>query len=359
MKKHLFLLLAVALGFAACQPKSDGFKVQLDLKNGNGIMVYLQKHVDDKTVTVDSAIIADEMAVLNAPSDNPQRFYELRMDGMRGAILFFPDNKDITIMADLQNPMAFQILGSETQTQFNEYQDQMKVFNNEIQSLMEILYANPDDENLLDSISQIGQQLMREQEDFTTNYINEHADSFLAHYLLNETKQDYDIAQLKEMVANITTSSIYLDKITAYISEMERLEIGKPFIDFTLATAEGENITLSEVIKSNKITMIDFWASWCGPCRQENPVVKAAYEKYHDMGLEVLAISVDRDAAAWMKAVEQDELPYLQVRDTEDVAGRYLVHYIPSNFLFDAEGCIIAKGLRGEELNEKLAELLQ
>ena len=114
------------------------------------------------------------------------------------------------------------------------------------------------------------------------------------------------------------------------------------------------------MIAQNKLTLVDFWASWCGPCRRENPVVKAAYEQFHELGFDVVGISVDQDEAAWLKAVEDDELPWNHVRDTENkVSEDYLIYYIPSNFLFDQNGIMVAKGLRGDDLAAKLAELLQ
>ena len=139
-----------------------------------------------------------------------------------------------------------------------------------------------------------------------------------------------------------------------------RVELGQPFMDFTLQTVDGKDVNLAEIIKNNKVTMIDFWASWCGPCRHENPVVKAAYEKYHDKGFEVIGISVDKKEAMWLQAVEEDDLPYIQVRDVEgNVGDDYAVVYIPSNFLYDQNGVMIAKGLRGEDLEAKLAEVLE
>ncbi len=170
----------------------------------------------------------------------------------------------------------------------------------------------------------------------------------------------YGLATLKEFVAGFTTESIYTKDLNDYIAKQERLEVGQPFIDFTLQTKDGENVTLSEVIGKNKLTLVDFWASWCGPCRKENPVVKAAYEQYHELGFDVVGVSVDQDGDAWLQAVEEDQLPWTQVRDTENtVSESYLIYYIPSNFLFDQNGTMVAKGLRGEDLTAKLSELLQ
>ena len=362
MKKHIILLIAVALGFAACNQNANEFKVKVNLKNGNDEMLYLKKYVDNELKTIDSATIKDEMAVLKAPIDaDVQGFYTLSVKGMRGRMTFFADNKDVTVVGDIANPAAVEIFGSETQTLYNDYREQLYAFENrieEIYPLMEEAY-NTNDSVKVDSLSKIGNQVMDEQNEFRVNYVKEHGDSFLAHFLLNEMKQEYDLAEVKEMMANFTTPSIYLDELNDYVAKQERLDIGGTFIDFTLNTKDGESVTLSEIIKANKLTLVDFWASWCGPCRKENPVVKAAYEKYHDMGFEVLAISVDADELSWLKAVEQDALPYPQVRDTENVADDYLIYYIPANFLFDAEGNIVAKGLRGEDLEAKLAELLQ
>ena len=161
-------------------------------------------------------------------------------------------------------------------------------------------------------------------------------------------------------MSNFTSESIYTEKLNDYINKRERLEEGQPFIDFTLKTNNDTEVVLSEIIAQNKLTLVDFWASWCGPCRHENPVVKAAYEQFHNLGFDVIGVSVDQDEAAWRQAVEEDQLPWTQVRDSENkVSEDYMIYYIPSNFLYDQNGTMVAKGLRGEDLAAKLAELLK
>lgn len=362
MKKHLLFLFVLALGLTACNEKSNQFKVNVSLKNGNDQTVYLQKYVDNAPVTIDSAVITNESAVLTADNDDPQILYALKVKGKRGSMPFFADNKDVTFVGDINNPQDVEIMASETQAEWNAYNDAQDEFNNQIRELYAVMQqAFADNDTIaMDSLNTVGTALMDEQANYRDEYVKSHPDSFLAHYLLDESKQDYPLDELKEIVAGFTTESLYTKDINDYIAKQERLEVGQPFIDFTLQTNDGENVTLSEVIGKNKLTLVDFWASWCGPCRHENPVVKAAYEKYHELGFEVVGISVDQDGDAWLQAVEEDQLPWTQVRDTENkVSQDYLIYYIPSNFLFDQNGTMVAKGLRGEDLDAKLGELLK
>ena len=362
MKKHLFFLFALAFALTACNQNKDQFKVNVSLANGNDQTIYLQKYVDNAPVTIDSAVIANEMAVLTATKDNPQILYSLKIKGKRGYFPFFTDNQDMTLVGDLNNMNDAVITGSETQAEWNAYEETLNQFNDQIHELYAVMQQafTDNDTILMDSLNTVGTALMEQQDNYRDEYIKAHSDSFLAHYLLDESKQDYDLATLKEFVAGFTTESIYTNDLNDYIAKQERLEVGQPFIDFTLPTKDGDNVTLSEIIGKNKLTLVDFWASWCGPCRKENPVVKAAYEQYHELGFDVIGVSVDQDSDAWLQAVRDDQLPWTHVRDTENtVRESYLIYYIPSNFLFDQNGTMVAKGLRGEELAAKLAELLQ
>ena len=361
MKRNLLFLIAVAFIMTACN-QNKNFNVNVSLANGNDKTVYLQKYVDNVPVTIDSAVIAEEKAVLTAPIDNPQILYALKIKGQRGSMPFFADNKDVAFVGDLNNPQAVEIMGSETQAELDAYNDQLDEINMQIRDLYALMQqAFSDNDSIkMDSLNKVGTALMEQQDNFRDEYIKAHPESFVTHYILDGVKQDYPLDQLKDLMAGFTTESIYRDHLNDYVAKQERLEVGQPFIEFTLQTKDGEDVTLSEKIAQNKLTLVDFWASWCGPCRHENPVVKAAYEKYHELGFDVVGVSVDQDEAAWLKAVEEDELPWMQVRDSEDkVSEDYMIYYIPSNFLFDQNGTMIAKGLRGEDLEAKLAEILQ
>ena len=136
--------------------------------------------------------------------------------------------------------------------------------------------------------------------------------------------------------------------------------IGETILDFTQNDVEGRPVSAADF--RGKYVFIDFWASWCGPCRAENPNVLKAYNTYKDKNFTVLGVSLDDDGARWKKAIEEDGLPWVQVSDLKgfenEISGYYGIRGIPSTLLVDPEGKIIAKDLRGDELHQKLEEIL-
>ena len=151
-------------------------------------------------------------------------------------------------------------------------------------------------------------------------------------------------------------------RIMAERKAAEATEIGQTYADMTMATPSGKNMKMSDYVGKSKYVLIDFWASWCGPCRMEMPTVVEAYTKYHDKGLEVIGVSLDEDKDAWVKAIDELKMPWPQMSDLKgwesEACVTYHVQAIPANVLVDEKGKIIAKDLRGEELLNKMKELL-
>lgn len=133
--------------------------------------------------------------------------------------------------------------------------------------------------------------------------------------------------------------------------------------DFTANDVNDKPVTLSNFYKNKKVVLIDFWASWCGPCRRENPNVVAAYQKYHGKGFEIIGVSLDKTKEAWLAAIKEDKLNWMHVSELKywnsDIAANYGVQSIPTNFLIDSTGKLIAADLHGIELEIKLKEILK
>ncbi len=141
----------------------------------------------------------------------------------------------------------------------------------------------------------------------------------------------------------------------------EHLRIGQPYLDFDGRTPDGAIMKLSEILPGKKLILLDFWASWCVPCIKEMPNIAAIYEKYKDQGLVVIGITSDTNESAWKKAIERHNMTWLQWIDTDKtdrIGMQYNVKSIPYTYLIDANGVIVGRRLRGEELRSKIDELM-
>ncbi len=185
-------------------------------------------------------------------------------------------------------------------------------------------------------------------------------------YYLDIMSNDMSLAELEgafnALDENVRNSAMAAE-LRGEIEAKRAMQPGQPAPDFTLAQADGTPLTLSDL--RGKIVIIDFWASWCGPCRAGNPAMKKFYEKYHGKGVEILGISNDTDHDAWRKAIEEDGLPWLNVVDEFPVQMRparvismYAAPYLPTLILIDREGKIVAHNIEKEDLEEAVGKLL-
>jgi len=195
------------------------------------------------------------------------------------------------------------------------------------------------------------------------DYILKNGKSVVAAYLAISNAYAYSLEDLKAINKAMDPSianSAYVKKLAEREIILGKVETGQPAPEFTMNDTTGKPISLSSL--KGKVVLVDFWASWCGPCRAENPNVVAAYKRFSSKGFTVFGVSLDTDKDKWLQAIAKDGLTWPHVSDLigwdNAAAKQYGVMSIPASYLLDKEGKIIASNLRGEELVKKLEELL-
>ncbi len=332
--KKLILALLVMVGMASC---TNSFKINVNLDNSNGKTVYLQRYDGDNMNNLDSVVAKNNTAVFKVKQSDNTDAYCVMMKGWRRPLTFFADNKDVTINGDYQNYNGINVLASESQEKLNNFTVEV----NKIEDEQEIYYI-------------------------VLDFVKQNIDNPIGPYALYRYKWAFSLVDLQKLfdVMPANMQSAYKDMVADYIKGLERTSSGKPFIDFKQSDVNGEMFTFSNVIGKSKIIILDFWASWCPDCRKANPELVALYNEFKDKGLDIVSVSLDTNADAWKKAINDDNLTWKNhVSDLKgwnnEVAGLYTIAYIPQNLIIDKNGIILEKNLPFEKMKDLLSNMLK
>ncbi len=280
---------------------------------------------------------------------------------------FFLENGKISMLIKKDSVHYALISGTKLQDEFDYFQNTIsKPLTDRMMAVEKAYSAANDkkDKKTMDSLDKTYDALDLEQKQLVTDYSRSHPASIVSAFLIfSNFSYNARLGQLDSLYQLLDTSvrvTYYGKQIQNTIDKMKLTAIGNPAPDFSSNDANGKPVSLSSF--KGKYVLLDFWASWCGPCRRENPTVVKAYHRFHDKGFEIFGVSLDDTKTDWVQAIKKDGLAWIQVSELkgwqDDVAALYGVKAIPMNYLIDQKGIIVAKGLRGEDLEKELQDIL-
>ena len=386
MNIRSFTIITVLLLLWSCTGEEKGFTVSGELRNAAGQMVYLEEMTSSDLIPVDSSMCDSSGSyILRGISAEP-RFYALHTRSGDYVYLLARTGEQISLSGDaLDLPGTYHVEGSDESRLIRELTSEQnrtmerirrlsKIFNDSLQS--------PDFENIKAGLDTVYESIINAQREFTLLFIEEnlHSQASLMalyqqigprHYLLDPEEDFRYFAMVDSSLNMLYPESDAVQDLHRQVEELRqkremeilsasRLGIGAEVPEIALPSPEGDTILLSSL--RGKIVLLDFWASWCAPCRHENPNLVINHKKYRDKGFEIYQVSLDRSKSAWIKGINDDKLDWVHVSDLQYwnsiVVPVFNIQGIPMNYLIDREGRIMAHNLRGGQLGSKLEEIL-
>jgi peroxiredoxin len=364
MKKVIYLFVLVVF-MIACN-KEPHFTINGKIDGADSITFILQKRgANNKIVTVDSVFSKNGSFKMTGAVEYPD-LVQLVAKEPRYRVSFYLENSPITITGKLDSLYNAEITGSKTQDEYKNYSESNKVLSDRYSALYQE-YQVARQENDTAKISSIEKQAVTIQNEMTQlqkDFVRNNPSSFVAPSILRNLSYDLEAEEIEDVInamdTNVAKIPVVKD-LKARVVLMKAVSIGQKAPDFILDDVNGNPVPLYSKIGS-KLLLIDFWAAWCGPCRQENPNVVKVYNQFHKKGFDVFGVSLDQKKDDWIKAIADDKLTWTHVSDLQywsnAAAKMYAVNAIPANFLLDETGTIIARNLRGQALTDKVNEIL-
>ncbi|MBL4594458.1 MAG: AhpC/TSA family protein [Flavobacteriales bacterium] len=368
MKKlTLITILATLLFSCGSENPQSGSKTSISGTLTNlteGSLIYLDYLTPQQLYTKDSTTVDGNGFYSFNYKVEILGYYRLRINNQNFINLVLNVDESPIINGDGNNLMdTYTIEGSDESNKLKQFNLAYKANAMAQDSIGRIYQANPNDPNLFMQLQQAKFLAVGKMNNTFMNLINDNPSSLvsLAAVQQLDPKVSADLyKKVDEALSKTMASNPWFTDFHKKVESMVNLFIGDPAPDFTLNDTKGNPLSLSSL--KGKVILIDFWASWCRPCRAENPNVVKAYDKYHSKGFDILSVSLDKDKNKWVAAIKQDNLKWPNhVSDLQawgsSVVPLYGIGGIPFTLLIDKDGIILGKNLRGEELEKKLAEV--
>ena len=356
MKKSILLLLAAA-ALCGCSGNRYTIEGQLAQKGTTDTVRLMSLIQTDAPEIASTAVDSEGKFTFRGEVAQPDITVLTDNRGQGLGILFLEPGKIEVAPAPLgQAQGLLHTTGTPSNDAFTSLQESMMVLQGQLFSA-----AQSADMEQADSLEQAFKN-------FILTSIDENRNNQAGIYLFDASLPGLELEEAREIQGKFAPElqqHPMLLSIGETLDAIENTQVGKPFIDITLrAAATDEPTSVSSLVKEGKWVLIDFWATWCGPCRGELPYLKTAYEKYADKGFTIYGVSLDSNLNDWLSFLEKEQMTWPNVNASETgkpdpIVEKYAIRTIPANFLISPEGMIVAKDLRGEELEKKLAEVIK
>ena len=367
---HLIFSLALIITACATNGENGNTKISGTITNASGALIVLERLLPTQAVPVDSAKIANDGTFTISTEIKESGYYRLKIANGQFIHLILQKQDQVTINADANTfATAYEVSGSKPTIALKKLTDHVQVSMQKTTALeQQFNDARNSNRPNLDSLQKALQAeymiLMAQREQDVKSFIDTNTGSLALLSAIGYLDAEQNFETYKKVSDDLSPkypNVQYVTDLSTKVKEMSKIAIGSEAPDIAMKNPDGVTIALSSL--RGKYVLIDFWAAWCGPCRAENPHLVKVYDKYKDKNFEIFGVSLDANRDAWLKAIKDDKLPWVQVSDLQrwnsPVVRLYNISGIPFSVLLDPQGKIIAKGLRSAALDQQLSQIFK